>query len=97
MALMAPELAVALLAVLLLLVLMRLLHGRGERNRDYGLLNEVATVTSRRSARVVTDRLAECGIHATTVPQREAEGFGILVFPEDAPRAESILLESWSA
>jgi hypothetical protein len=94
---MAPQVAIAVLVVVLLALVMRKVYGATERKRDYGLLREVATVSSRRSAHLVTDRLTQHEIHATCVPRWDADGFGIMVFPEDEQRAERILLDSWPA
>jgi hypothetical protein len=97
MYLMAPTVALAILVVALLMVLMRLVHGRRERKRDYGLLREVATASSQRSAGLVVDRLGAHGIHATSAPQWQRDAYGIMVFPEDQQRAERVLLdETWA-
>jgi hypothetical protein len=96
MCVMAPSVAIAVLVVVILALAMRKVQHRREPARDYGLLREVATVSSQRSAGLVVDRLGAHGIHATTVPRREAGGFGILVFPEDEQPASRVLSESWT-
>jgi hypothetical protein len=92
---MAPEVAIAVLVVVVLVLVMRKVERPRGLQRDYGLLREVATVSSTRSARLVTERLASRGIHATAVPRWEIDGFGIMVFPDDEQRASHVLLESW--
>jgi hypothetical protein len=60
--------------------------------KDYGLLEEVATVPSPAAARAVEARLAAAGITATTVPAEDGEHLRILVFPTDhAPAARTLL------
>ncbi|MGW5051962.1 hypothetical protein [Actinokineospora sp. NPDC004072] len=65
----------------------------GDRKRDYGMLREVAKVPSRRAAEVVSERLREVGVRATTVPSPDGESLRILVFPADERRAIDTLLD----
>ncbi|HEX7661447.1 MAG TPA: hypothetical protein VF444_18390 [Pseudonocardiaceae bacterium] len=90
-----------LLAVLFLLsgVLRRVFGtqtSRAERKlaraRDYGLLREIATVPSPRSATFVQERLRQRGIRSTVAPSERDDRLGVLVFPADARTAADALL-----
>lgn len=63
-----------------------------ERARDYGLLSEVATVPSERSATFVRELLRSNGIRATTAPDDDGATQHVLVFPADAKAAAELLL-----
>lgn len=76
---------------------------RGHR-KEYGLLVPVVTLTAKADAERARDRLAAAGIRATLGPSHQvafvdAKGFAtvrppghhVLVFPQDATRAETVL------
>ena len=67
-----------------------------ERDRDYGMLREVAKVPSQRAAEVVTGRLREVGVRVTTVRSPDGESLRIMVFPADERRAIDALLDDLS-
>ncbi|MGX7824706.1 hypothetical protein ACTG9Q_06410 [Actinokineospora sp. 24-640] len=89
----APYLTLVALVVVGLLGLVLRWAFASDRNRDYGLLREVATVPSRTAATIVEDRLRDAGVRTTTVPSPDGETLRILVFPADANRAIETLLE----
>lgn len=62
------------------------------RARDYGLLSEVATAPSERSATFVRELLRSNGIRATTAPDDDGATQHVLVFPKDARAAADLLL-----
>ncbi|WP_436491736.1 hypothetical protein [Actinokineospora sp. HUAS TT18] len=63
-----------------------------DRRKDYGLLREVAKVTSPDSARLVEQELQDVGIKATTVPTDDGFGYRVMVFPNDEREAIDTLL-----
>ncbi|HEX9338619.1 MAG TPA: hypothetical protein VF892_22160 [Pseudonocardiaceae bacterium] len=101
MGLSVPDEVLVLLAVIFVLsgVLRRYfgsdlprIERRLAKARDYGLLSEVATAPSVKSATFVRDLLRSKGIRATTAPDDNGTTQHVLVFPRDARAAADVLL-----
>ncbi|WP_229787559.1 MULTISPECIES: hypothetical protein [Actinokineospora] len=88
-----PYLTLVSLLVIGLLGLVLRWAFAGDRNRDYGMLREVAKVPSQRAAEVVSERLRLAGVRTTTVPSPDGESLSIMVFPADEHRAITTLLD----
>ncbi len=95
--LVAPLMALLLVAVLALLLRWAFSHGKSVVARpprtgtedDYGMLVTVAAPPTFIEAEVERSRLVDSGIRATLAPT--TDGPRVLVFPQDAERAAAIL------